>query len=67
MVLGINPKSTTALYNKASSLVKVGRIDEGLQILGDVAKMDFSFKAKAKFDIDFAEMQKNNEFKKIIL
>ena len=67
VVLGINPKSTTALYNKASSLVKVGRIDEGLQILGDVAKMDFSFKAKAKFDIDFAEIQKNNEFKKIIL
>ena len=67
MVLGINPKSTTALYNKASSLVKVGRIDEGLEILGDVAKMDFSFKAKAKFDIDFADIQKSNDFKKIIL
>ena len=67
MVLGINPKSTTALYNKASSLVKIGRIGEGLQILGDVAKMDFSFKAKAKFDIDFAGIHKNNEFKKIIL
>ena len=67
MVLGINPKNTTTLYNKASSLVKVGKIDEGLQILGDVTKMDFSFKAKAKFDIDFAEIQKNNEFKKITL
>ena len=67
MVLGINPKSTTALYNKSSSLVKVGRIGEGLQILSEVAKMDFSFKAKAKFDIDFAEIQENNEFKKIIL
>ena len=67
MVLGINPKSTTALYNKASSLVKLGRVGEGLRILSDVAKMDFSFKAKAKFDIDFAEIQKNNEFKKIIL
>ena len=67
VVLGINPKSTTALYNKASSLVKIGRIGEGLQILGDVAKMDFSFKAKAKFDIDFAGIHKNNEFKKIIL
>jgi tetratricopeptide (TPR) repeat protein len=67
MVLGINPKSTTSLYNKASSLVKVGRIGEGLQILGDVAKMDFSFKVKAKFDIDFADIHKNNEFKKIIL
>jgi len=32
-----------------------------------VAKMDFSFKAKAKFDIDFAGIHKNNEFKKIIL
>ena len=36
-------------------------------VLGDVAKMDFSFKAKAKFDIDFAGIHKNNEFKKIIL
>ena len=67
MVLEINHKSTTALYNKASSLVKVGRIGEGLQVLGDVAKMDFSFKAKAKFDIDFADIQTNNDFKKIIL
>jgi tetratricopeptide (TPR) repeat protein len=60
MVLGINPKSTTALYNKASSLVKVGMIGEGLQILGDVTKIDFSFKAKAKFDIDFADIQKKS-------
>ncbi len=67
MVLEINPKSTTALYNKASSLVKMGIVDEGLQILERVAKMDFSFKAKAKFDIDFAAIQKNNEFKKIVL
>ena len=67
MVLEINHKSTTALYNKASSLVKVGRIGEGLQVLGDVAKMDFSFKAKAKFDINFADIQTNNDFKKIIL
>ena len=29
--------------------------------------MDFSFKAKAKFDVDFTNIQKNNEFKKIIV
>ena len=67
MVLKIDPKSTIALYNKASSLVRLERIGEGLQILGDVIKMDFSFKAKAKFDIDFADIQKNNEFKKLVL
>ena len=67
MALKINHKNTIALYNKASSLVKLGRIDEGLQILSDVVKMDFSFKAKAKFDIDFVDIQKSNEFKKIIL
>lgn len=67
MVLKINPKSTTALYNKSSSLVKLGRINEGLEILRSVIKMDFSFKAKAKFDVDFTNIQKNNEFKKIIV
>ena len=67
MVLEINHKSTTALYNKASSLVKLGIIDMCLQILGNVIKMDFSFKAKAKFDIDFVDIREHNEFKKIIL
>ena len=47
--------------------MRLERIGEGLQILGDVIKMDFSFKAKAKFDIDFADIQKNNEFKKLVL
>ena len=67
MVLKINPKNTTTLYNKASSLVKLGKIDEGLEILKNVIRMDFSFKAKAKFDVDFTNIQRNNEFKKITL
>ena len=66
-VLAIKPKNTTALYNKASSLVKSNKIKEGLDILSDVIKKDFSFKAKAKFDIDFQEIRKLNEFKEIIL
>ena len=61
------PQNTTALYNKASSLVKLGKIDEGLEILKSVIKLDFSFKAKAKFDVDFMNIQKNNEFRKITL
>lgn len=65
-VLCVKPKNTTALYNKASSLIKSGKIKQGLEILSDVIKIDFSFKAKAKFDIDFQEIKKLNEFKAII-
>ena len=63
----IKPKNVTALYNKASSLVKLNKIKEGIEVLSNVTEIDFSFKAKAKFDIDFAGVQKNNEFKKIVL
>ena len=66
-VLVIKPRNVTALYNKASSLVKLNKIKEGLGVLSDVTKIDFSFKAKAKYDIDFTDIQKNNEFKKIVL
>ena len=65
-VLTEKPKNTTALYNKASSLVKSNKIKEGLEILSQVTKLDISFRAKAKFDIDFQEIRKLNEFKEII-
>ena len=65
-VLEVKPKNTTTLYNKASSLVKSGKIQDGIKILSDVVKLDSSFKSKAKFDIDFQEIRKLNEFKEII-
>ncbi len=67
MVLEVKPQNTTALYNRASSLIKSGKITEGLQVLSHVIKLDFSFKAKAKFDVDFEEIKMLNEFKKITL
>jgi len=66
-VLKVKSENTTALYNKASSLIKLGKITSGLKILSKVIKLDFSFKAKAKFDVDFDEIQNLNEFKKLIL
>ena len=66
-VLKEKPNNTTALYNKASSLVKSNKTKEGLEILSQVTKLDFSFRAKAKFDIDFQEIRKLNEFKEITL
>ncbi len=66
-VLAEKPKNTTALYNKASSLVKSNKIKEGLEVLSQVTKLDISFRVKAKFDIDFQEIKKLNEFKKITL
>ncbi len=65
-VLREKSKNTTALYNKASSLIKSNRIEEGLRVLEEVIKIDFSYTVKAKCDIDFQEIRKSNEFKKII-
>ena len=65
-VLKEKPNNPTTLYNKASSLIKSGRVLEGIQILSEVIKLDFSFKEKAKFDIEFEGIRKLNEFKKII-
>ena len=66
-VLNEKPQNTTALYNKASSLIKSDKTKEGLKILSQVIKLDFSFKAKAKFDIDFEEIRHLNEFKKLTI
>jgi tetratricopeptide (TPR) repeat protein len=65
-VLREKPKNPTTLYNKASSLIKSGKVLEGIEILSEVIKLDFSFKEKAKFDIEFEGIRKLNEFKKII-
>lgn len=67
MVLKEKPNNITTLYNKASSLVKLNRVREGLEILKKVIEMDYSYKAKAAYDIDFNELKKNNDFKKITL
>jgi len=66
-VLKVKPNNPTTLYNKASSFIKSGKIQEGINILSEVIKLDFSFKEKAKFDIEFEEIRKLNEFKEIIV
>ena len=64
-VLESKPNNTTTLYNKASTLVKMQNIKEGLIVLEKAIKLDFSIKAKAKQDLDFQEIKKLNEFKDI--
>ena len=64
-VLKEKPNNPTTLYNKASSLIKSGRIQEGITILSKAIKLDFLFKEKAKFDVEFEGIRKLNEFKKI--
>ena len=66
-VLEINSNNLTALYNKSSSLIKKNRIKQGLEILQQVVKKDFSYKAKAKFDIDFQPISNLTEFKKLVI
>ena len=67
IVLDEKPDNPTALYNKASSLIRSNKIKEGIEILARVTDIDFSFRAKAKFDVDFEGIRKLNEFKEIII
>ncbi len=66
MALLIKPNNIIALYNKASSLIRKNNVKEGLEILKKVVRLDFSYKAKAKFDIDFEQISHLTEFKKMI-
>ena len=65
-VLTEKPKNTTAIYNKASSLVKKGNTEHGLYLLAHIVKIDYSFKYKAKFDIDFQHLRGSPNFEKIV-
>ena len=65
-VLTEKPKNTTAIYNKASSLVKKGNTEQGLHLLAHIVKIDYSFKYKAKFDIDFQHLRGSPNFEKIV-
>ena len=65
--LSLKPDSTTILYNKASSLIRLNKVQQGLEILKNIIKIDYSYKAKAKHDVDFQEIKHLNEFKKIVL
>lgn len=66
-ILQTKPNNTIALYNKASSLIRQDRIKEGLEVLKETINLDYSYKYKARFDIDFAHLHKNNDFKQLVL
>ena len=66
LVLKIKPQNKTALYNKSSSIMKSGKIKEGLEILSELIKLDSSYKEQAKYDVDFVDIKLLNEFKEII-
>lgn len=65
-VLTLRENNPLTLYHKASTLVKKGQIKEGLNILKKLIEIDYSFKVKAKFDVDFQEIKNLTDFKKII-
>ncbi|MBM3904299.1 MAG: tetratricopeptide repeat protein [Thaumarchaeota archaeon] len=66
-ILEEKPKSALTLYNKASSLVRDKQIPEGLEILKKAIVLDFSCKYKARSDVDFEQIQKTPEFKRLVL
>jgi tetratricopeptide (TPR) repeat protein len=65
VVLKIKPQNKTALYNKSSSVIKSGKIKEGLEILSQLIKLDSSYKTQAKCDIDFVDIKLLNKFKEL--
>lgn len=64
-VLKIKPDSTTALYNKSSSLARQGNKVESMDVLERTIRLDYSFKYKARFDIDFEHVRTDSDFKKV--
>ena len=66
-VLELKPNEALVLYNKASSLVKKGELQKGLSALELAIKFDYTYKVKAKYDIDFQDIKTRNEFKRIVL
>jgi tetratricopeptide (TPR) repeat protein len=66
-ILSTRPENTIALYNKASSLIKQNRIAKGLEILQKTIKLDYSYKYKARCDIDFVPLHENSQFKLLVL
>ena len=67
LILKNKPDSSLTLYNKASSLIRNNEIPEGLENLKRAIKLDFSCKYKAQYDIDFEQVKKTPEFKKLLL
>ena len=53
IVLKLKSQNKTALYNKASSIIKSGKLKEGLVVLSQLIKLDSAYKQQAKCDIDF--------------
>lgn len=66
-ILQKRPENALTLYNKASSLVCQNRVDEGLAVLKRAIRNDFTFKHKARLDVDFESIRKTSEFKKLVL
>lgn len=66
-ILETKPDNSLTLYNKASSLVRDGKTDEGLAVLKKAIDLDFSCKYKARSDIDFENIQKMPQFKRLVL
>ena len=67
IVLKIKPDSKTGMYNMASSLIKSGKLTEGLEVLSQLIKLDASYKEQAKCDIDFIDIKNLNEFKAVTI
>lgn len=67
MILQDKPNSALTLYNKASSLVRNSQMPEGLEVLKNAISLDFSCKYKARSDVDFEQIQKTPEFKRLVL
>ena len=51
------------MYNMASSLIKSGKLDEGLELLSKLIELDGSYREQAKCDVDFTDIKHLNKFK----
>ena len=61
------PHRKSMLSNMASSLIKSGKLTEGLELLSQLIKLDSAYKEQAKCDIDFIDIKNLNEFKAVTI
>ncbi len=63
VVLKVKPQNKTGMYNKASSLLKSGQMEDGFELLSELIELDASYRQQAKCDVDFADIKHLNAFK----
>src|SRR5690606_24747905 len=63
----VDPNDATARYNEACVLARLGRVEQAIGSLQEAITLDPRLVHTARKDADFANMNSNADFKKLML